>query len=235
MRLLAEVLVVFPELRVQFPVDPKRKIAEEFSKIMNKYNWLIRKNMAGGDTGDAFVASMKSAVRQITLFPDDRAGIQLDKQRRRLKKLLDHVRRDKYWWGYANVAFDYLLLFPDAREEIDLDEEVWLGVFNKFNQHRSKKGTNFRLATGDELRFLITFFPERKKELHLDDDLWSAFQVERDKARNVEDIKRVFEMTEFMMFAAADKIDILPNGEVKFTMPQPDMREGQPLPHCLHP
>lgn len=236
--LLIGILRLFPELREQFSVDPQMEEMADprtDSYYMNIDRMFSSDPMpAYGDSeGESAVRYFDSVLGYMTLFPNAREDIQLDKKRTLLKKSVERSREHGDWWAYSHSAYAYYLLFPDAREELNLNEEVWKGLVRLMNVHRHRNDSDRIGVFRDTARCLVILFPERKRELQFGADTWSALQGEIEFAREEGSIDDVFKITGDMMILAADKVEILPNGQLKFTMPQSPMHKDQAVPPRL--
>ena len=122
-------------------------------------------------------------------------GVEFDPRRdiskkdwERMKGELEEYRGDDNeemtggeWWTFGSVAKDLLILFPDRRAELNLDQEAFDGMKKIIEEDR---GNNSWWDFGGDAADLVDIFPDRKKELDLTVEIFETMERELWKSRN---------------------------------------------------
>lgn len=85
--------------------------------------------------------------------------------------------RGSDWWAFSAMACSLITVFPDRREELELDDS-YMDILNELNEARFIEHGSF---VGIAVAF-ITFFPDRRNELNLDERTytWIRQAIQKD-------------------------------------------------------
>lgn len=114
-------------------------------------------------------AEVAAQVQRPELYFDPRVDISEED----VQWLIRDIRESMVmsWDETINLANSLVVLFPDRRDEMKLEEILMEMVRIQLEESRARHNTNMIIKRTAQF---IALFPERRRELHLDDDLWVA-------------------------------------------------------------
>lgn len=149
---------------------------------------------------------------------------QIEKKEMKTKKMETMVNSIKAEdpIDFIYSAYNLLVIQPQKKEELELDDKVWQKMKIVLNEKR-----NIFLGSFIELAMrTFVFWPDRKNELNIDHEAWKEMKNELKKRRNVLDktLLGFAELAMSMYILSADRVKITDQG-LELEMPEKESHQ----------
>lgn len=129
----------------------------------------------------------------VTYFPETREKVGINNEWNRLKAALDIHRSDSNWKSFRKTASHLVVLFPERRTELGLDDTI----FQQMKLAIDSSGDFFEQFL--DILQLVNLFPERKAELGLDDKTFKRLRAQLESTRERELEKYILHAAQLMV------------------------------------
>ncbi len=165
-------------------------------------------------------------------------GIEFDPQKDISEKSWDGMK-EKYegyrggrWNDFGTMAMRLLLIFPDRKAELKLNDEAFDGMKGQLEKCRDNKN---RWDFSYMAMNLSLLFPDRKADLNLDDAAFEGMKGELEEYRGNKQWWNFSRMARHLSILAAEHAQITHDGQILITHKQSKLsKEPKPLPQRLH-
>lgn len=205
----ARAITMFPEMRQDLKLERQRD-----SRI-TRYNERIRKNSSD------VISSNGGLDLLITCYPEAKQQLPVDTIKTTLISLFNEERDGNMWFEASDAAVLLLMIDPESRDKLLLDEKMREGLLAEVQKDRNEK-RGFSLFI---LRNFALLFPDHKDELPLTTEFWDTMK-NFFTGRN-----RTSRNAEAMTILAAKRAEIGSDGLIHITPHQPKLKKSTPLPH----
>lgn len=208
--------MMYPDILEHFRKDmiTKQKMYEE---MREKYTLFKR------DETVFTVAEVAMGLHM--LYPDDRD--EESEMKRELREWfvssLTRFREKKFWYAWCILAMALAVIYPETREELQINEDAWNGSKEYLEEHRNDAHQYIPMIA--KLKFL---FPEKAEELQAPREDWETFKtlIERQKIIH----SSYIEYARDAYMASVHRYEITPDGGIVVTPHPPKMSKSDPIP-----
>ncbi len=131
---------------------------------------------------------------------------------------LDGIRRQPLWWDFTRLAMQMLILAPERKAELKIDDTAWQGMLDQLNQYRREPNWGNFPYLAMEMAILA---PERKAELKIDDTAWQGMLDKLNQYRRESNWGNFARIAMPMAVLSADEVRITDPGKLELVQDPP--------------
>lgn len=210
----AAAITMFPEMRQRLQLERQRD--SQISKVQEHSNLIFH----GGSIFSLGIDTI------ITCYPEAKQQLPIDSIKAALILLVDAMRDLNAWREASDAAVLLLMVDPESKDEIVLDEKMRKGLIKALQKEITDDNWIFAFRI---LKNFVLLFPDHKDELPLTPELWDTMRhLLKGRDRNHGSYA---ETAEAMAILAAQRAEIGSDGLIHITPHQPKLKKLTPLPH----
>ncbi len=215
-------LTLFPKRKSEVELDPERR-QEHLERLLVLKEKNIRSMWHASITAEHIAHCLMA-------FPEYRHTIQSDsKVWDALSPYLNNFREENDWECFANFASYLLMIYPEKRDQLGLDEST---RWQNMQYLESMRGVNW-LEFVVHASALALLYPGHRSELGIDTESWDSIIPEyhaSPKKRAIDVMPHALNL----YILAAGRPEITSRGELRFTPTPKKIRQSIAVPQRPH-